>query len=135
MSSLGDTKSIEKVGENSVKKLVEKNGQNDSLERIVDVMRENQKFLLDDSEPGKTKSVSREVLRLIADMNRYVNYFMEGGEFPQRYANSCIRPYVFLILRPFSYAMFTDLLASNVVACFMELRLMVESWSSSTMRI
>ena len=124
MYSREDTKSVENVGEKGVKKEV-KNGQNDFLERIVDVMRENQKFLLPYSNP-QNKSVGHEVLGLISDADRHTRFFTSGNA-AESYADSCIRPYVLLILRPFSHAMYTDLLSSNTVACFIELRLIVES--------
>lgn len=103
-----------------------KNMGNGFLERIVGVMRENQKFLLNDSAP-KNRSIGVQVLGLISDANRYAGFFLVGEKVSEGYADSCIRPYIFLILRPFSHALLADMLASNVVACFMELRLMVES--------
>jgi hypothetical protein len=99
----------------------------DSLsDRIAETVRENEKFLL--GRYGRSSPAYDEVLALVNSAEKYVEIFMEEGESSGRFSNSCLRPYVFLIMRPFSYAVLADLLTSNVVACFMELRLMVESF-------
>jgi len=106
--------------------LSRRNVVNTLSDRIAETVRENEKILL--GRYGRASPAYDEVLALVNSAEKYVEIFMEEGESSRRYSNSCIRPYVFLIMRPFSYAVLADLLTSNVVACFMELRLMVESF-------
>jgi hypothetical protein len=96
------------------------------VEVIARTIRDNERFLL--GKAGGTSSVLEEVMGLVNAAENYVKLIMRDGGNSGNYGDSCIRPYLFLILRPFSYAVLADLLASNPVACFMEIRLMVESF-------
>lgn len=95
-------------------------------EVIARTIRDNERFLL--GKAGRSSSVLEEVMGLVNAAENYVKLIMRDGGNSGNYGDSCIRPYLFLILRPFSYAVLADLLASNPVACFMEIRLMVESF-------
>lgn len=103
-----------------------KNNKDTIPEVIAGTIRDNEKFLL--GKNGRTSAVYDEILGLVTVAEKYAKLLIKEGENSEKYNDSCIRPYIFLILRPFSYSIIADLLASNVIACFMEIRLMVESF-------
>lgn len=91
------------------------------IETIKENMQENEDFL-----HSKARETYAEVVGLVNDAIDYVSFFVEKKRVAD-YVKFAVIHYVHQILMPLSYAMVMDLLTTNLVACFMELRLMVES--------
>ena len=92
------------------------------LSFIVEVLEKNHEFLL-----KNTKTVYNEVVELINDSIDHIGFFAKNKTWKDDYVRFSMVNYIHHILMPLSYAIYTDLLAANLVACFMELRLMLES--------
>lgn len=103
-----------------------KNDQQKSGHRFVDtiseMMHQNMDFL-----DGRARETFAEVVGLVNDAIDYVGLFVERENRRKYFVRFAVAHYVHHILSPLSYAMVIDLLTTNLVACFMELRLMVES--------
>ncbi|MHA1645658.1 MAG: hypothetical protein ACTSV0_11570 [Candidatus Freyarchaeota archaeon] len=84
-------------------------------------IQENEDFLR-----SKAKETYAEVVGLVNDAIDHIIFFVEE-KMVEDYGKFAVIHYVHQILMPLSYAMVIDLLTTNLVACFMELRLMVES--------
>ena len=92
------------------------------LAHLVEVIRENEKFLRDNAE-----GTYKEVIGLINDAIDNVGLAVEKPEREKDYLEHSMAFFTYHVLMPFSHAVYMDLLAGNVPACFMELRLMLES--------
>jgi len=89
---------------------------------VVEVMRENEEFIRKNA-----KGTYEEVIELINDAIDEVGLAVKRPEREKDYLEHSMAFFTYHILMPFSYAIYLDLLAGNVPACFMELRLMLES--------
>jgi hypothetical protein len=89
---------------------------------ITRVMKENENFLL-----GNAGETYDEVLDLIEDSIEYVSRAVKRERNREEYVKHPIIFFLHHILMPSSYAIQTDLLTGNLPACFMQLRLMLES--------
>jgi len=89
---------------------------------IIKVMRENEEFLRKNA-----KETCDEVVELMNDAIDYVMHAVKRKESRKDYVNRSMAFFLHHILMPFSYAIYVDLLVGNIPACFMELRLMLES--------
>jgi len=89
---------------------------------ITKVMRENEEFLRKNA-----KEAYEEVIELINDAIDNVGLAVKSTESRKDYIERSMAFFTYHTLMPFSYAIYVDLLAGNVPACFMELRLMLES--------
>lgn len=92
------------------------------FDHIVEVMRENEKFLR-----KSAKGTYEEVIELINDAIDNVGLAVERPEREKDYLEHSTAFFTYHVLMPFSYAVYLDLLAGNVPACFMQLRLILES--------
>jgi len=90
------------------------------LNCIVEVMRQNEAFLRQNAE-----ETYYEVVELINDA--IDNVVLAVKKNPEDYAKYSMIFFLHHILMPFSYAIHLDMLTGNIPACFMELRLMLES--------
>lgn len=90
--------------------------------QIVGVMRENEKFIR-----GNAKGAYEEVIELINDVIDEIGFAVGKPKREKDYLEYSMSFFTYHVLMPFSYAIYLDLLAGNVPACFMELRLMLES--------
>ena len=95
----------------------------DPLNCIIKVMRENEAFLRQNAE-----ETYHEVVELINDSIDYVVLAVKKGR--EDYVKYAMIFFLNHIFMPFSYAIHVDMLAGNIPACFMELRLMLESLAS-----
>lgn len=89
---------------------------------ITKVMRGNEEFLRKNA-----KETCDEVVELMNDAINYVMHDVKEKESWKGYGNRSMAFFLYHILMPFSYAIYVDLLIGNIPACFMELRLMLES--------
>jgi len=92
----------------------------DPLNYIIEVMRQNEAFLRQNAE-----ETYYEVVELINDA--IDNVVLAVKKNPEDYAKYSMIFFLHHILMPFSYAIHLDMLTGNIPACFMELRLMLES--------
>jgi len=92
----------------------------DPLYYIIEVMRQNETFLRQNAE-----ETYHEVVELINDAIDYV--VLAAKKSGEDYVRYSMISFLNHILMPFSYAIHVDTLAGNIPACFMELRLMLES--------
>ncbi len=93
------------------------------IDYYIEVLRENKRFLRDNAE-----DICREVVGLVNDTIDYVLSALK------RKSETLIEPFRFFlyhVLMPQSYAILADLLMANLPACFMELRLMLETMAES----
>lgn len=90
------------------------------LNCIIEVMRQNEAFLRQNAE-----ETYYEVVELINDA--IDNVVLAVKKNPEDYAKYSMIFFLHHILMPFSYAIHVDMLTGNIPACFMELRLMLES--------
>ena len=92
----------------------------DYLNHIIGVMKQNEAFLRQNAE-----ETYYEVVELINDaIDNVMLAVKKSGE---DYVKYSMISFIHHILMPFSYAIYMDMLAGNIPACFMELRLMLES--------
>lgn len=89
---------------------------------IVEVMRENEKFIRQNA-----KGTYEEIVDLINDAIDEVVLAVNRPEREKDYLEHSMAFFTYHVLMPFSYAIYLDLLAGNVPASFMVLRLMLES--------
>lgn len=114
----GVDKAEEQMGEETEETKGDSTAPEKYIDYILKVMRENEEFLHNNGE------VCDEVIELINDAIDYVRLTVKKtGD----YAKYSMAFFLFHILMPFSYAIYTDLLTGNIPVCFMELRLMLES--------
>jgi len=92
----------------------------DYLNDIICVMKQNEAFLRQN-----TEDTYYEVVELINDA--IDNVMLAVKKNPEDYAKYSMISFLHHILMPFSYAIHVDMLTGNIPACFMELRLMLES--------
>ena len=92
----------------------------DPLNCIIEVMKQNEAFLRQNAE-----DTYYEVVELINDA--IDNVVLAVKKNPEDYAKYSMIFFLHHILMPFSYAIHVDMLTGNIPACFMELRLMLES--------
>lgn len=90
------------------------------LDFIMNVMRENDEFLI-----KYTKETNNEVSELMNDSTDYMSFFAKKGV--ENMTKSTMSFFTRHMLMPLSYSIYVDLLAGNILVCFMELRLMLES--------
>jgi len=95
-------------------------GAEDYLNHIIRVMKQNEAFLRQNAEETYC-----EVVELINDA--IDNVVLAVKKNPEDYAKYSMISFLHHILMPFSYAIHVDMLTGNIPACFMELRLMLES--------
>ncbi len=88
----------------------------------VEVMRANESFVRQQAE-----GTYEEVIHLINDAIDEVGLALKRPEREKYYLERTMSFFTQHVLMPFSYAIYWDLLAGNLPACFMELRLMLES--------
>ena len=91
---------------------------------FIEVLRENEHFL-----NNKARDIYEEVVWLIEDSIEYIRLALK--EQSEETVIDPMRFFLYHILMPQSYAIFADLLMGNLPACFMELRLMLESMAVS----
>lgn len=92
------------------------------FEHIVKVMRGNEEFIRNNA-----KETYDEVIELINDAIDDVGLAVRKPDSAEDYVKQPLYSFLHHILMPFSYAIYLDLMAGNIPACYMELRLMVES--------
>ena len=92
------------------------------LDHYCKTMKENEKFLR-----SNTEETYREVIDLINEAIDLVGFAVEREKGKEDYVKRSVIFFLYHILMPLSYAIYTDLLIGNLPACFMELRLMLES--------
>lgn len=92
------------------------------LRHILEVMRENDEFLRNNA-----REVLDEAVELVNDAIDLVGLAVKKEHAREDYVSSAIVFFLYHVLMPFSYAIHADALTGNLPACFMELRLMVES--------
>jgi hypothetical protein len=92
------------------------------VDEISKMMHENADFF--ECKAGETFA---EVVGLVNDAIDLMGFFVESKEMKECYVKFAVAHYIHHVLCPLSYAMVIDLLTTNLVACFMELRLIVES--------
>ncbi len=92
------------------------------LEDMVRVMQGNDDFLRNNA-----KQAYDEAIDLINDAIDYVGLAVRKVNSVEDYVKCSMPFFLHHILMPFSYAIYLDLMAGNIPACFMELRLMLES--------
>ena len=92
------------------------------LDHYFKTIKENEEFLRRNA--GETYG---EVIDLINDAIDYMISETEKKESKEDYIRNPMSFFLYHILTPQSYAILTDLLVGNLPACFMELRLMLES--------
>ncbi|MHC4425154.1 MAG: hypothetical protein ACYSYV_03550 [Planctomycetota bacterium] len=92
----------------------------DYLNDIIGVMKQNEAFLQQNAE-----ETYYEVVELINDA--IDNIMPAVKKSVEDYVKYSMISFIHHILMPFSYAIYMDMLAGNIPACFMELRLMLES--------
>jgi len=92
------------------------------LAQIFKIMQENEEFIRNNA-----KAVYDEVIGLINDAIDEVIFAVEKPKRERDYIERSMAFFIYHVLVPFSYAIYLDLLAGNVPACFMELRFMLES--------
>lgn len=90
------------------------------LSDIIGVMKQNEAFLRQNAEEAY-----HEVVELINDAIDNVVLVIKKRE--EDYSKYSMIFFLHHILMPFSYAIHVDMLIGNIPACFMELRLMLES--------
>jgi len=95
-------------------------GAEDYLNHIIRAMKQNEAFLRQNAE-----ETYYEVVELINDA--IDNVVLAVKKDPEDYAKYSMIFFLHHILMPFSYAIHLDMLTGNIPACFMELRLMLES--------
>ncbi len=89
---------------------------------IVEVLRENEKFIY-----RNARETYEEVIEFINDAIDESGLAVKRSKRGEDYIEHSMTFFTYHVLMPFSYAIYLDLLAGNVPACFMELRLMLES--------
>jgi len=87
-----------------------------------EVMKENQEFLL-----SNAKGVSDEGIKLINDAIDHAALVTKNERGRELYVERSMVFFLYHVLMPFSYAVYTELLLGNTPGCFMDLRLMLES--------
>lgn len=92
------------------------------LDLIYTIMHENDEFLHSQCKPTLTQAVE-----LMNDAIDRVGVLSKKEDWKDSYTRSALTVYAFHILLPQSYAVYLDLLAGNIPACFSEVRLMLES--------
>jgi len=90
------------------------------LDFIIDVMKKNEAFLRQNA-----KETYYEVVELINDA--IDNVMLAVKKRKEDYSKYSMISFLHHILMPFSYAIYVDMLVGNIPACFMELRLILES--------
>ncbi len=93
-------------------------------DQIIEVIRENEKFLRKNA-----KGSFDEVIEFIIEAIDYFSRAVKRERSEEDYLKSAMVFFFYHILMPLSYAIHTDLLIGNLPACFMELRLILESLS------
>jgi len=92
------------------------------LDRYCKTMKENEEFLR-----GNAGGTYGEVIDLINDAINYMILETEKKESKEDYVRNPMSFFLYHILMPQSYAILADLLVGNLPACFIELRLMLET--------
>ena len=92
------------------------------LDHYCKTIKENEKFLRSNAE-----ETYGEVIDLINDAIDLVGFAVDRENSKEDYVKRSMIFFLYHILMPLSYAIYTDLLIGNLPACFMELRLMLES--------
>jgi len=92
------------------------------IDRCYRVMKENEEFLRKNSE-----ETYGEVIDLINDAINLVGFAVKRKDGKEEYIKRSMTFFLYNILIPLSSTISTDLLTGNLPACFMELRLMLES--------
>ena len=88
---------------------------------ISETVKKNEAYLRD-----HVRETLSEVIEFVNDAIDYYKAFSsKSGK--ESIAKSACANFVFRILMPLSYAVFLDLLAANLVACFAELRIITEA--------
>jgi hypothetical protein len=91
-------------------------------ELMAKIAKENEEFLA-----GKGRGVYSEVVELASDAIDYIKFATERKEAVGDYVKHPMFFFICSILMPLSNGMYSDLLIGNLPACFMGLRLMLES--------
>jgi len=99
-------------------------GDSNHLDYISEVMRQNQSFLLSS---GKGRETYEEVIELCNDAIDQISYFAKREDNISEAVRYAMVNFMFHVLMPQSNAIYADILLGNIVACFNELRLMIES--------
>jgi len=99
-------------------------GSSDSelLDSFLNIMKDNQRFLHENA-----KDTYVEVMKLVDDTIDYVMKTVKDSKWKEKYVKFSMLNFIHHILMPLSYAIYMDFLSANMVACFFELRLMLES--------
>jgi len=92
------------------------------FEHVIQVMQGNEDFVRNNA-----KETYDEIIELINDAIDYVGLAVRRPDSAEEYVKRSIPFFLQHILMPFSYGIYLDLTAGNIPACFMELRLMLES--------
>lgn len=97
-------------------------GRKKLLNHVFQVTSKNEGFLYEEA-----RATYDEVIELVNDAIDHAISSVERGK--EYHVERSMSFFVHHVLMPFSYAIYMDLLAANLPACFMELRFMVESMS------
>jgi len=92
------------------------------IDHCCKTMKENEEFL-----HRNANETYREVIDLINDAIDLIGFVIKREKSMEDYAKRSMIFFLYHIPMPSSYAIYTDLLIGNLPACFMELRLMLES--------
>jgi hypothetical protein len=94
----------------------------DYLDYAMKIMKENEEFLRSNAE-----ETYKEVIVLVNDAIDFIGFTVKREKSKEDYVKRSMVFFLYHILMPLSYAIYTDLLIGNLPPCFMELRLMLES--------
>ena len=92
------------------------------LDHIFQVMKENESFLYGDS-----AKAYEEVVGLTNDAVDYIGFAIEKGASVETFVKCAVLYFLNHVLTPVSGAIYINTLTGNLPACFMELRLALES--------
>lgn len=96
---------------------------NEMNKLIIDSIHSNSEFLY-----SQTKEVLEEIIELINDaIDLLQTIFTKLGKDPTELTSKAFVFYVFHVLLPMSYGIYTSLMTGNLPACFMMLRFLLES--------
>ncbi len=99
----------------------------DYLEEVKEVMRKNDKFLLENG-----KEYLKTIFFFVSvDVIDYVTQTTSLPNLKKHYQNWAMYAYIFHVLQPVSYGILIDLLVGNLPNCFFGLRVLLETLAKS----
>jgi hypothetical protein len=95
---------------------------NDYLRHVTKVIRQNETFIR-----RNAAETSGEIVELVNDAIDYAQNSARKVEWEKEYLESPLAFFQFHVLMLFSNAIYLDMITGNIPACYMQLRLLVES--------